>query len=99
MGKDIDGGELIVGNAQAFELLELAEEVLDQVLPFVHLLVDRPRRSSARMLGDDGLCSALVEICDDGIGVERFVGDQAIEVDAVDQRLNADRSSSSAAAG
>src|SRR5256885_7046325 len=43
------------------------------------------------MLGDDGLCAALVEICDDRIGVERFVGDQGIEVDAIEQRRNTDR--------
>jgi hypothetical protein len=46
----------------AFELLELAEEVLDQVTPFVHLHVDGERCAAARMLGDDVFGAARIEI-------------------------------------
>ena len=42
------GGEALIGfvgaHGDAFELLELAEEVLDQMAPFVDLGVDRQRR-------------------------------------------------------
>ena len=52
---DVDHcGEAGVGfvgpQGDAFELLELAEEVFDQVTPFVHLGVDRERLQAARML-------------------------------------------------
>ncbi len=54
------GGEALIGligaHGNAFELLELAEEVLDEMPPFVHLLVDGERRCAPRMLGD-GNCS------------------------------------------
>ena len=41
------GGEALIGfvgaHGDTFELLELAEEVLDQMTPFVHLVVDGER--------------------------------------------------------
>ena len=47
-GEMDDGGEALVGfvgaHGDAFELLELAEEVLDQVAPFVDFGVDRQGR-------------------------------------------------------
>jgi len=42
------------------------------------------------VLGDDDLCTARIEIGDDGVGVERLVGDQSTELDAFDQRRNTD---------
>ena len=56
----MDGGaEAGVGfvgaHSDTFELLQLAEEVLDQVTPFVHVSVDRPLLGSALMLRDDDL--------------------------------------------
>ena len=42
-------------HSDTFELLQLAEEVLDQVTPFVHVSVDRPLLGSALMLRDDDL--------------------------------------------
>src|SRR5690348_13379898 len=45
----------------------------------------------ARMLGDNDLGAALVEVGDDGVAVEGLVGDQRTERDAVDQRRHADR--------
>ena len=76
-----DGGEALIGfvgaHGDAFELLELAEEVLDQMTPFVHFGVDRQVLGSAWMLRDDDLGSPFVEIGDDGVAVESFVGDQA----------------------
>ena len=47
------GGEALIGlvgaHSDAFELLKPAEEVLDQVPPFVHLLVDSERLCAARI--------------------------------------------------
>jgi hypothetical protein len=46
---------------------------------FVHLLVGGERLCAARMLGDDDLGTARVEIGDNGVAVERLVGDQCVE--------------------
>src|SRR5271166_5822990 len=77
------GCEAVIGfvgaQGDAFELLELAEDVLDQMPPFVHFAVDRERRNAARMLRDDDLGAARVEIGDDGVAIERLVGDQRAE--------------------
>src|SRR5690606_11564966 len=90
-----DGVEALIGlvgaHGNSLELLELAEEVLDQMAPFVHLGVDWQRPGPARMLGDDDLGATLVKIGDDGVAVEGLVGDQRAERDAVDERRHADR--------
>jgi hypothetical protein len=57
------------------ELLELGEEVLDQMPPLVHLVVDGERLCAAWMLRDDDLGSSHFEFGDDGVAVERLVGD------------------------
>src|SRR5271156_1836959 len=54
--------------------------------PFVHLLIDGERLCTARMLGDDDLSAARVEIGDNGVAVERLVGDQRVEGQSLDQR-------------
>nr|WP_066793531.1 hypothetical protein [Sphingomonas soli] len=64
-------------HGDAFELLELAEEVLDEVAPFVDLGVDLELLRAARMLGDDDLGPAAVEFGDERVAVEGLVGDQA----------------------
>jgi hypothetical protein len=84
------GLEALVGfvgtHGDSLELLELAEEVLDQMTPFVHLGVDPQRGGAAGMLRDHDLGAALVEVGDDIVAVEGLVGDQGTELDAVDQR-------------
>src|SRR4029077_7207588 len=90
-----DCAEALVGfvgsHGDAFKLFEFAEEILDQMTPFVHLVVDRKRLGSPRMLGDDDLGAALVEIGDDGVAVESLVGDQGVKGEAVDEWFDADR--------
>jgi hypothetical protein len=92
-GKMNDRGEAWVcfvgAHGDAFELLEFAEEVFDQVTPFVHFGVDRQFSGSALMLSDDDLGSPSVEIGDDSVAVEGRVGDQGAEAEAVDQRRHA----------
>src|SRR2546429_314595 len=87
------GGEALIGLAGAhcdtFELLELAEEVLDEMPPFVHLLVEGERLCATRMLGDHGLGAARVEIGDDDVAVERLIGDQRVEGQSLDERRHA----------
>src|SRR5216684_68435 len=88
------GLEALVGfvgaHGDAFEFLELAEEVLDQMTPFVHLGVDLERGGAARVLRNHDLGTALIEIGDDVVAVEGLVGDQRAEFDPLDERRNAD---------
>src|SRR4029077_1178130 len=67
------GGETLIGlvgaHGDAFELLELSEEVLDHVPPFVHLLVDGERLCAARILGDNNLGTPRVELGDNGVAI------------------------------
>src|SRR5712671_8056673 len=59
--------------------------------PFVHLLIDGEGLGTARMLGDDGFGAARVEIGDNGVAVERLVGDQRVEGQSVDEWRHARR--------
>src|SRR5262249_30439110 len=45
----------------------------------------------ARMLGDDDLGAARIEIGDNGVAVERLVGDQRVEDQSLDERRHAHR--------
>src|SRR4249919_1754064 len=89
------GLEALVGfvgaQGDTLELLELAEEVFDQMTPFVHLGVDFERGGAARMLRNHDLGAALVEVGDDVVAVEGLVGDQCAELDSLDQRRDAHR--------
>lgn len=86
-----DGIEALVGfvgaHGDAFELFEFAEEILDQMTPFVHLGIERHRLCSARMLGNDDLGATLVHIGDEGVAVEGLVGDQSAEGEVFDSGL------------
>ena len=70
----------------AFELLEIAEEIFDQMVPFIHFQIDGDRRVEARMLRNHDHGATCVEIGDDRVAVERLVGDQRAEVNAFDQQ-------------
>ena len=81
---------LVTSQGYAFEFLQLAEEILDQVAPFVNVLVDIERFGAPGMLRDYDLRLALVHIFDDPVGIKSLVSDQAAEFDVLDQRRNAD---------
>src|SRR6188472_830807 len=90
-----DSGEALIGlvgaHGDAFEFLEIAEEVLDQVAPFVDFGIDRQGRDAPWMLRDHDLGAARVEVGDDDVAVERLVRNQAAKGETVDQRRHADR--------
>ncbi len=69
----------------AFELLELAEEILDQMTPFVGFVVDFQLQCPGRVLGNDDPGASFVEFCDQSVAVECLVCDQSTEFDVVDQ--------------
>ena len=78
-----DGCEALIGfvcpHRDAFEFLELAEEILDQVPPLVEFEVRPHRQRPPWVLRDHDLCAALVKVGNDGIAVEGLVGDQSAE--------------------
>ena len=59
--------------------------------PFVNLRVDGNRVQALRALRDDDAGAAFIQFGDDPVGIERLVGDQRAELDAIDQRGDADR--------
>lgn len=81
---------LVTSHCYAFEFLELAEEVLDQVAPFVNFLVDIERLGTSLMLRDYDHGLAFVHVCDDPVGIKGLVGDQTTEFDVFDQGRDAD---------
>src|SRR5258706_11893178 len=54
----------IASHGDPFELFEFAEEILDQMPPFVDFFVDLKGDGPSRMLGDDDLRAAFVETFD-----------------------------------
>jgi hypothetical protein len=81
---------LVGSHCDAFEFLQLAEEILDEVTPFVYVLVDIERLGAPLMLRDDDLRLAFVQVFDDPVGIKSLVGDQATEFDIFDQGRDAD---------
>ena len=59
--------------------------------PFVNLGVDGDRVQASRALRDDDAGAAFVQFGDDPVGIERLVGDQRTELEAMDQWGDAQR--------
>ena len=81
----------VAAHGDAFELLQLAKEVLNEVPPFVDFMVDVQRCLTLRHLRDDDLGPPLVQLVDDPVRIKRLVGKQSVELDALDQRGDAHR--------
>lgn len=79
----------VAAHRDTFEFLQFAEEILDQMPPFIHLLVDFEGLGAARMLRNDNLGTAVVERCDNRVAVERLVPDQRTKIDPLNERLDA----------
>ena len=56
--------------------------------PLVNVRVDIERFYPPRVLGDDDFRAALVEVFNDPIRIERFIGDQPLKIDTLDQGLD-----------
>lgn len=81
---------LIIAGGDAPELLEIAEEVLDQVTPAVHREVAGDRADAVGLGRDNRQRSPIVEVGADPVDVEGLVGDQGLELEAGDQRRDTD---------
>lgn len=57
--------------------------------PFVHLDVERDGLGAAWVLRDDDLRAAFIEVGDNVVAIESLVSEQSSELDAVDERSNA----------
>jgi|SRR5947208_11496933 len=91
----MDGGEeisrgLVVARGDGPELLELAEEILDQVTRFIEMAVIRTRGFAVGAGGDDGRLAGLLQRFDyPFIGIEGLVGDHDGGVDFGKQQVGA----------
>ena len=81
----------VASHGDALELFEFAEEVLDEVSPFVDFGVDLQGQPTLWHLGDDDLCTSFVQLGNNPVVVEGLVGDEAAELHVSDQRREAGR--------
>lgn len=63
----------VAAHCDTFEFRQFAEEILDQMAPFVHLFIDFEGLGPARMLRNDNLGITFVESRDNRVAVERLV--------------------------
>ncbi len=76
---------LFVAGRDAAECLERAEEVLDEVAPFVHFGVMGDASGPVGFGRDDGCCAAFVQVGAQPVVVEGLVADQRFKIEAGDQ--------------
>jgi hypothetical protein len=73
------GGEALTGfvaaHGNAFELFDLADEVLDQMAPFIDFRIDVERAFTPWTLGNDDFRSTFVHVRDNPIRIKSFAGD------------------------
>jgi hypothetical protein len=75
----------VAAHGDAFELLEFAEEVFDQVTPLLDFRVDDEWLCAPGMLGDYDLGSPLVQFGDDCVRIKGLVSQQTAEIDTFDK--------------
>ena len=88
-GSEACVGFLIAG-CDASEGLERAEEVFDQMAPAIDLGVVGNAPCAVGLRRNDGDSSTVIQLGADPIDVEGLVGEQRVELDTLDQRLDAD---------
>src|SRR3712207_3116328 len=89
-GGGVAGVGLVVAGGDAPEPLQLGEGVLDQVAPAIHVAVEVEAAFAAGLGRNHRRGAAGVEVRPDPGHVERFVAEQGVEGDAVDERRHAD---------
>src|SRR5580693_8296057 len=81
---------LFVASCDASESLEMAEEVFDQMAPFVHFCIVRDALGPVGLGGNDRDCAAFVQVGTQPVVVEGFVADQGLKIETGDQGLDTD---------
>ena len=82
-------GELVVARGDGAEMFEFVEETLNKIAFAVEGEVAPARGFSVGFGWDDWRDRSRVEAGDEGVGVERLVGDQSAGIDGFDQRFGA----------
>ena len=81
----------VAAHGNALELFDFAEEVFDQMPPFVDFQIDIERVFAPRALRDDDFRATFIHVCDNPIRIKSFVGDEAAKRGVLDQRRDANR--------
>ena len=81
----------VATHGDAFELFEFAEEVFDQVAPFINFHGDIERLGASGVLRDNDFRANFVHVCDKPIRIKSLIGDEAAKFDVFDQRRHAGR--------
>src|SRR5258706_3011358 len=81
---------LFVASCDASECLEMAEEVFDQMAPFVHFCIVRDALGPVGLGGNDRDCAAFVQVGTQPVVVEGLVADQGLKIETGDQELDTD---------
>ena len=81
-------GEFVVTRGDGSEMLELVEETLNEIAFAVEGEVASARGFSVGFGWDDWDDRSIVEGGNEGVGVERLVGDQSAGIDGFDQRFS-----------
>ena len=84
------GVGLLVAGCDASECFERAEEVFDQMTPFVHFGIVRDAPGPAGHGGDNRGRAAFLQIGAQPVVVEGLVADQSFKIEISDQGLDAD---------
>ena len=82
--------DLMIAGGDAPELFENTEEILDQVTLAVYREVAGDRADAVGLGRDDRQRPPVVEVGANPVDVEGLVGDQGPELEAGDQRCDAD---------
>ena len=80
-------GEFVVAGGDGSEMLEHVEETLNEIAFAIEDEIARARGFPVGFGWDDGKDRSIVEGGDEGVGVERLVGDQSAGIDGFDQRF------------
>ena len=75
---------LVGSHGDPLELFKFTKKVLDKVTPFVNFGVNKQRLCAARVLRDDNFCTSFMQVSNDAVAVECLVGDQTVEIDAIE---------------
>ena len=79
-----DLGELVVTRGDGPERFELVEETVNEIAFAAEGEIARARRFSVGLAWDDWRDRSSVEGADEGVGVERLIGDQSAGIDGFD---------------
>jgi len=88
------GGKAGVGfvgtHGDTSEIFQIAEEILDQMPPTIHHLINLQRFFALWSLGNTNQRTALIHLVDDPVGIKCLIRQKRIELQPPDQRFNPD---------